>query len=374
VSGHAGVLSAAGLTGWLLLIIPLVWLSVRSMRMWKPLPMYRPDPDIEKRLKGLSSRRRAIMRRKLSRGKAPSAKVILAGMLTGWLFFMLYLLHDNAIRMAGVVMIAAMLATVWVVFACNAVSLGKRKRGRSAIAAAPLALSLVAIAFGYPKFQANGLYLDAADRLQAALRDPYRIFQDPAVIYEVEAQFNSVLQLQPNHADALSAAGEATLARAYMDLFDDTAIGSAALPYLTAAVEQDPLNWRSRFLLGRALALTEASTQQILAELDAAVALAPQRAEPIALAAAIRLTGPDADSPTELANLQQALQLAPDYAPLRTLINRIEMSGGNVSNTLLTPRLLASQFDLQPSFNDYTAGSGRLHLDYIGGTLPPGME
>jgi hypothetical protein len=75
-----------------------------------------------------------------------------------------------------------------------------------------------------------------------------------------------------------------------------------------------------------------------------------------------------------LANLQQALQLAPDYAPLRTLINRIEMSGGNVSSTLLTPRLLASQFDLQPSFNDYTAGSGRLHLDYIGGTLPPGME
>lgn len=375
VGWFADILAELGVVGLLLALVPVVLIWIRGLRYWNSLLLFRPDPDIEKRIKGLSPRRKEMMRRKLAKGRSPAPKVVLGGLLFSWLFFGLYLLQDNALRFAGVWICFAITVGIVVVFTYEGISLGKSQRGKVVLAGFPLIVALIAFSFGYPKFAAAYLLQDSTDRLRTVLNDRYRIFQDPAVVHEIETQLDLVLELYPDHGEALAWKGETILARTHMDLFPAEEIATAALPYLNRAVELSPNLWRAHYNHARALGMLGREESELLESLDRAVELASNRVEPLAFASAIRIiAGIDSDSAAE--DFRAARLLSPGYAPAAVFSDRLQMSGGNrgSAGVILRSEILAVQFELAVGASERMAGSGRLDPDAIGGTLAPAMQ
>jgi tetratricopeptide (TPR) repeat protein len=350
-SAYLDLLSAMGLVGFLLVLVPVLVLMVRGLMIWRGVPFVTVNKDVAERMKRFPRGHPGRARLERTQGRAPSSKIILGGLIFGLGGFLVYVGWDYSLRLPVHLFMAACLFAALAVFS--------RKTRRAKVSQAlglatgliPLLLAAWAFSFGVPRFYAQYLVYTTDEQLEYLLSDPDRIFIDPGVVTPLILSYQSATELDPKHAGAWLGTGRAWLARLYADLWPADELAAEAQPAFEKALELAPLSWLAHYEAARALALLDRG-EAVDLHLRRALELAPNRAEPKALLGSLLLLRDRASSEGRDL-LEAALTMNPGYEPAQNTMRRLDLNTRQASMSrtgmpaeVLSESLLAQQFEV----------------------------
>ena len=283
VSAYAGFLAEFGLLGVLCLGLPALWLFYRAARTWAETAFISLDKDARERMERLPKGHPARRQMEQSGGKAPLEKLILGAMIVGLGGFIVYAAWDYVLKLPVFLFLLAILFAVLGFFVGGKMPLSRRRSsGGLSVGLIPLALAVIAVVFGVPRFQSQFYVYTADERLSYLLEEPDRIFLEPDEVTQVLDAYTAATRLNPEHAGAWTGLGRSWLAYLDADLWAREELAAEALPALEKALQLSPSSWIAHHEVARALAILEPGSRAVQDHLRKAVRLAPHRPEPLA--------------------------------------------------------------------------------------------
>jgi hypothetical protein len=350
-SAYADLLSAMGLAGLILILIPVSVLFGRGFSVWCGVPFVTVNKDVAERMKRFPVGHPGRERLERTQGRAPSSKVILGSLLIGLGGYLVYIGWGFSHRLPFHLFLTACLLGALAVFS-RRVKRAKVSRAVGLITGLiPLLLVVWAFNFGVPRFYAQHLVYTTDEKLEYLLTDPDRIFIDPGVVTPLLQSYQSASELDPSHAGAWLGLGRARLAQLYAELWPADELAAEARPALEEALERAPESWLVHYELARVLAMLEDS-DSAKRHLRRSLELAPRRAEPRAFLGSLLLLR-NASSTEGRELVEAALAINPEYEPAQNAMRRIDLnsrqespSGTGLAFDVFSERLLAQQFEV----------------------------
>ena len=347
---YHGLLAESGLIGLALFFLPVVIFFGMSLLAWREIPYLKIDRDTARRLERLPSRHPARRRMEKEKGRLPTQKAYLAGTLIGLFVLLVYLLWDYSYMLPIVLLVAVSLAAIQLSLARNfrfepASSLVGLITGLL-----PLLLVSWSFSFGIDRLASGHQNYLAQEKLDLLQADPDRIFFDPGSLSVVQVNLENALRLDPLNGSAWTNLAAAHMAHLHANLDPVREVAERARLAAVKAMELNPSDWRSPFLLARAQLILGEDSETALSLLEKSKSMAPRRAEPAGLLGSLLLLN-DPRSQRGQNLVQQALDLAPDYGPVVNARRRqiaADRVGPQPGSPIIRPGLLAEQFYLIP--------------------------
>ena len=364
VSIHAHLLAETGLMGLTLVLAPVLLLLLHGFKAWKSIPYMKINKEVLGRIQNLPNGHPLRKRLMKEKGRIPSRKSILGGLLLGLAALLIYCGWDTALQLPFVLFLAVVLAGMLAAHARPEERSRQRGKLWILVAIVPLALAVWAGSFGNRHYYASYLAYTAGEQLNQLQGDPDRIFQDPGAVHFVESQFRMALELVPSNPTALLGIGNSHLAFLEARLESGEAVARRAMGPLAEAQSLAPETWLAHFSLGRAMAIAGAPQAEVALLLRQSIELAPHRPEPAGLLGSLLLLE-DPRSAEGMALLEKALSLKPDYLPAVNSLRRNRIRSGELKpadgmpvSMAVSPAILAEQFKLVPRGPDRVLGAG----------------
>ena len=350
-SFYLGLLAESGLAGLLLFLLPVAVCGMAGVLAWRRIPYLKMDPDTAQRLERLPRDHPARLRVEREKGRLPTQKAYLGGILLGLLALSLYMAWDYSYMLPIVLLIAVSLAAILLGLARGFAFRPASPAVALTTGLLPLLLVGWSLPFGMDRIASGKFALVAQEQLDALQAEPDLIFLDPGSLSLVVGTFQNALKLDPLNGEAWSGLAATQLAQLHANLLAAPVVAREAEPAAVQAVELDSGNWVSHYSLARVLLLLGKDPDGALHHLERALELAPRRPEPAGLLGSLLLLDePASQRGRQL--LQQALDINPDYAPVVNARRRQiahERAESGSSDVLVNRDLLAEQFYLLPS-------------------------
>lgn len=371
VSLYGDLLVETGLLGVVLFGFPLVLILGRSYAHWRKTPFFRMKKEAEDRMKRMPKHRqhRARRHKDKKQGRVPLIKVVEGTLVPGMVAYLVYAVFDYGHRLPLHLMVLASLAAVLVTARQweHRHSAQPRDRRGIALGLVPMLLFSLTALIAVPRYQSQHVTFLAEERLEAALREPGRIFARPAILYEAENRYDRALRLNGRNSEAQRGKGEAILARYHADILTNAEVAAAALPVLEEAFRMNRADWKTRFALARAQLMQGEDPGEGLQSLEMALMRAPNRIEVMTLHGAMLLL--DARNPDQgVALLEQVLAREPDNPQAAELLNRYAsgaLADLSEEERRLSRQLLAARIGRVPVRKERVLGAGRLHPEEL---------
>jgi O-antigen ligase len=342
------VLADGGLAGFVLLFSPLAVLGWCVLRHWRAIPFIQFTPDQERRLLNVLGRNyhpletltgserlerardgRFMPLRKANEvvgpGRMPTAKILLGGILLGFIAFALQLLVEFSLKIPALVVFASTLG------ACALRELpGLRWSGSSPallrllpaltflLGGTALALSSVTI------LKAQEEHFHAREKLQKILREPALILAEPEILRQAGRGFDYALRLNPHHGDAWYGRAMVLLQKFRSRPEQHAQHAQSALDALSQAIKLDPSNpdyWAAQ---GMALGMLPAPAAQTEAAYRKAIDLAPNKPDLHYFLANYLSLFPDRQNEAAQ-SARQALALDPYHTAAQKLLDSLAL-------------------------------------------------
>jgi hypothetical protein len=267
VSAYIDILAETGLVGFALILLPVIFLMFKAFRLWLSTPYLKINEEAMGRIEKLPPGHPMRRRLQKDKGRVPTQKAVIGGLLLGLAGFLAYAGWDYALKLPFVLFLAACLAGALVGYMrWNARP--REKRGRWVIVAVlPLLLATWAASFGLPRFYASHLCFIGEEQLAYLQEDPDHIFQDPSSAYHTADIFQMALELAPESSSAWLGLGVSQLLFLDARLQERELIATTALPALEKAFALDPESWLANYSLARAQLIIGVSGDVILEHL-----------------------------------------------------------------------------------------------------------
>ncbi|MEX0332063.1 MAG: O-antigen ligase family protein [Puniceicoccaceae bacterium] len=364
VSIYADLLAETGMLGLVLALGPFLLLLASGYRAWQRTPHRKINKEVLGRISNLPDGHPLKKRLLKEKGRIPSQKSILGGLLLGLVGLMIYVGWDTAMRLPFVLFFTAVMVGMLVGQVRQHAFPHQRGKLWILVAIVPLALAVWAASFGNRHYYASYLAYTAGEELNELHGDPDQIFQDPGAVHYIASQFKLSLDLVPSNPTALVGLGNSHLAYLEARLEPSEAVAQRAADPLSKAQSMAPDSWLASFSLGRTMAILGAPEAEVIVLLRRSIELAPNRPEPAALLGSLLLLE-DPGSVEGLEFLEHALSLKPDYLPAVNSLRRNRTRSGSSQQTAdaplrltITPAILAEQFKLVPRGPDRVLGAG----------------
>ena len=365
ISSYAGILAEMGLVGLCLLGFPVVILLLRGFTFWKEIPYTTVNKDVQSRMNRYPKNHPGRLKLEKAKGRTPSAKVILGGLMLGFASFLVYIVWDYSFNLPIHLFIFASLLAV-----LAAISRGERRRTVAsslgiATSLVPVLLAGWALAYGPPKFYSQYTVFTEDEELAHLLEDTDRIFLEPESLTVVLESYRQATGLNPANPYTWLGLGRVYLARIHADVWPSNELAEEAGEALGRALELAPDSWLAHFEMARSLAILGEQPAAVEGHLQRAISLAPGRPEPRALLGSLLLYR-DPDSAEGINLLEKALELDPQYEPGVKAFRRLGIAprGGEAEATTrssggsLSEALIAESFILANPGEERVQGAG----------------
>lgn len=362
-SSYAGLLGELGLAGLILAGVPVLTLLFRGFRFWQAIPFLTVNKDVQSRMKRYPKNHPGRTKLERANGRTPSVKVLLGGLVLGFIGFLLVLAWDYSLSLPVHLFLFACLLGVLAALSRS----GRRSTVSSRLGIAtglvPVLLSGWALAFGAPRFYSQYSVYTADEELDYLLSDPDRIFVDPGSVTFVIESYLTAVELNPDNAAGWLGLGRAQLARIHADILPSEELAVLARSALANALSLAPDLWEGHFQMARCLAILGENPAQVDVHLQEAIRLAPGRPEaPAFLGSLLLFRGSDPAEGKRL--LARALEIDPSYEPAVKSFRRMGgaqgVEAGRRQTGALTEALLAESFSLVEPGPERILGAGIL--------------
>jgi hypothetical protein len=324
-SGYLSFAIELGALGLVFLLAPIFYLLFKGFVEWKSLPFLKLTLEEESRARKAGGSRARRKKRK-SMGRSPSGKIVLGGILLGWLLFLFVQFGYNINGSALIIFYSAVGLSV-LIFQLPTRSTSIRQHRWLVIIGAciPMVISVIAYRISAPLSLAQYFTLLGDTNLEEIENKGSVLFREPSRLFDIENDYSFALKLVPEHGGALEGLSRAQLARLDTGLFSEKEVGSLAMDTLDKAIKFNEGSWRVNYDMAKAMELVDADSGAILKFIDQAIAYGPLHAEPLILKADI-LMSQSADTKIPRQLIEEALHIDPQNEEAIRIINRINLN------------------------------------------------
>jgi hypothetical protein len=338
-NSYAGLLMETGMLGLACWLLPLLWIFFKLGKRWYASPYLAVSKDVQSRMDRMGRGHPGRFSLERQHGRAPSAKLLGGSLLFGFILVGIQLWSSAALKLPIVVLYLAILFAL-------AVCLLWPKNGGSRwwnlfSAAVPVLIATWAVPIGLIAALGQSIVYTTNEKLDSVLVDPDGIFMNPTVLNPLMNNYEQVVQLNPRHAEALAGMGLSQMGRIAAEMDPIEEIVADAIPYLEAALSEEPRLWRVRFDLARAL-LIQGRMDEALNALRQVTLQAPMQPAPNALMGLL-LMYVRGEQEAGQALMDTVLEIDAEYEPLLSALRRLELSGNTAEVSQTDIRLWTTQ-------------------------------
>lgn len=356
IGSYHEILAETGIIGLVLFTGTLLTILGWSLQKWRTVPFIRLNHEVAHRLKSFPEQHPVHRRLRREKGRMPTRKVALGGLITGVLAVLLYVVQDFSLKLPVVLFYLFCMSGAAAALARGYECRVNRKTWILA-AVMPFGLAVLAAIIGNPIHSSNHLAFTSFERMRELQYDPDQIFKSQSELHFVEGNLGLATQLVPGNGRAWALLSTARLMHLESELDSPEEVGRLAMEAIRKGLEYYPDSWELHFNAARSLLLTGAEEPAAMEHLLHARKLAPLRKEPAALYASLLLLR-DPSSGEGRRILAGLAAADAEYAAVKSALRRADLGMGNSNISMLENAMLARQFKVLPGPADRVNAAG----------------